>query len=57
VGENRRKMKKKPGNICIRERWYYGHFHNSWHSEIGGVWYKMLDIMELLEVPRIKEEI
>ena len=35
------------------ERWYYGHFHNSWHSEIGGVWYKMLDIMELLEVPRI----
>jgi hypothetical protein len=38
------------------ERWYYGHFHNSWHSEIDGVWYKMLDIMELLEVPRIKEE-
>ncbi len=37
-------------------RWYYGHFHNSWHSEIDGVWYKMLDIMELLEVPRIKEE-
>ena len=35
------------------ERWYYGHFHNSWHSEIDGVWYKMLDIMELLEVPRI----
>lgn len=33
------------------ERWYYGHFHNSWHSEIDGVWYKMLDIMELLEVP------
>jgi len=35
------------------ERWYYGHFHNSWHSELDGVWYKMLDIMELLEVPRI----
>ena len=35
------------------ERWYYGHFHHSWHSEIDGVWYKMLDIMELLEVPRI----
>ena len=34
------------------ERWYYGHFHNSWHSEIDGVWFKMLDIMELLEVPR-----
>ena len=38
------------------ERWYYGHFHNSWHSEIDGVWYKMLDIMELLEVPRIIKE-
>ena len=35
------------------ERWYYGHFHSSWHSEIDGVWYKMLDIMELLEVPQI----
>lgn len=34
------------------ERWYYGHFHNSWHSEIDGVWYKMLDIMEMLEIPR-----
>lgn len=33
------------------ERWYYGHFHNSWHSEIDGVWYKMLDIMEFTEVP------
>ena len=38
------------------ERWYYGHFHHSWHSEIDGVWYKMLDIMELLEVPRIIPE-
>ena len=38
------------------ERWYYGHFHNSWHSEIDGVWYKMLDIMELLEVPRIASD-
>ena len=41
------------GLELFKERWYYGHFHNSWHSEIGGVWYKMLDIMELLEVPRI----
>ena len=38
------------------ERWYYGHFHNSWHSEIDGVWFTMLDIMELLEVPRIVNE-
>lgn len=37
------------------ERWYYAHFHHSWHSEIDGVWYKMLDIMELLEVPRKAE--
>jgi predicted phosphodiesterase len=35
------------------ERWYYGHFHNSWYSEIDGIWFKMLDIMELLEVPRV----
>lgn len=34
------------------ERWYYGHFHSSWHDEMDGVWFKMLDIMELLEVPR-----
>lgn len=38
------------------ERWYYGHFHNSWHSEIDGVWFKMLDVTELLEVPRIINE-
>ena len=38
------------------ERWYYGHFHNSWHGEIDGVWFKMLDIMELFEVPRIVPE-
>ena len=35
------------------ERWYYGHFHNSWHAEIDGIWYKMLDIMEMLEIPSI----
>ena len=26
--------------------WYYGHFHQSWHSTIEGVLFKMLDIME-----------
>ncbi len=26
--------------------WYYGHFHQSWHSDIDGVLFKMLDIME-----------
>ena len=30
--------------------WYYGHFHHSWHSEIDGILYKMLDIMEMIEV-------
>ena len=26
--------------------WYYGHFHRSWTSEIEGVLFSMLDIME-----------
>lgn len=26
--------------------WYYGHFHQSWHAAIGGILYRMLDIME-----------
>ena len=30
--------------------WYYGHFHQSWHSPIEGVFFKMLDIMELHEI-------
>ena len=30
--------------------WYYGHFHESWHSEIEGIRYNMLDIMELREL-------
>ena len=30
--------------------WYYGHFHQSWHSSIDGVLFKMLDIMELAEI-------
>lgn len=32
------------------QHWYYGHFHESWHSEIEGVRYNMLDIMELREL-------
>jgi hypothetical protein len=31
-------------------RWYYAHFHQSWHSEIDGVMFNMLDIMELKEI-------
>ena len=30
--------------------WFYGHFHQSWHQEIDGVQYNMLDIMELREL-------
>ena len=29
------------------EHWFYGHFHESWHSEIEGVQYNMLDVMQL----------
>ena len=30
--------------------WYYGHFHQSWHSAIDGILYRMLDIMEFCMV-------
>lgn len=30
--------------------WYYGHFHQSWFSEIEGTLFKMLDIMEFNEL-------
>ena len=30
--------------------WLYGHFHQSWHSSINGILFKMLDIMELYEI-------
>lgn len=32
------------------DQWYYGHFHQSWHSEIDGVRYHMLDCLELREL-------
>ncbi|MCR4857139.1 MAG: hypothetical protein K5890_02935, partial [Bacteroidales bacterium] len=31
-------------------RWYYTHFHQSWHADIDGVMFNMLDIMELKEI-------
>lgn len=31
--------------------WCYGHFHQSWSSNIDGVKFKMLDITELYEIP------
>lgn len=30
--------------------WFYGHFHQSWHSSIGGMLFRMLDIMEFCSV-------
>ena len=30
--------------------WFYGHFHQSWHSAIEGVMFSMLDVMEFREV-------
>lgn len=30
--------------------WYYGHFHQSWNSEIQGVLFTMLDVLELKEL-------
>ena len=32
------------------DQWYYGHFHESWHSEIDGIRYNMLDCLELREL-------
>ncbi|MEY8688061.1 metallophosphoesterase [Bacteroides sp. AN502(2024)] len=32
------------------KHWYYGHFHQSWHSSIDGILYQMLDIMEFSQV-------
>jgi len=29
------------------QHWYYGHFHKSWHSEIEGVKYQLLDTMQV----------
>lgn len=31
--------------------WYYGHFHQSWHAEIEGVRFNMIDCMELRKIP------
>lgn len=31
--------------------WFYGHFHQSWHYEVEGVRYCMLDVMEFMELP------
>lgn len=30
--------------------WFYGHFHQSWHYEMDGVMFNLLDIMEFREI-------
>lgn len=32
------------------KHWYYGHFHQTWHSHMAGINYTLLDIMELQEL-------
>lgn len=36
----------------IIDEWYYGHFHHSWNGMLGGVQYKMLDILEFAELKK-----
>ena len=40
-------MLKENQNIT---HWCYGHFHQSWHNNIDGILFKMLDIMEFYEI-------
>ena len=39
---------KSAGHLVYH--WYYGHFHQSWNSEIDGILFSMLDIMEFKEI-------
>jgi len=32
------------------DHWFYGHFHQSWYSEIDGVRFNLLDCLELREI-------
>ena len=34
----------------LLKQWFYGHFHQPWHSEIDGIKYNMLDCLELREL-------
>lgn len=36
--------------------WCYGHFHQSWHSTTPGTLFKMLNIMEVYELPQPASE-
>lgn len=53
--ENERKQMDLLFSHLERDRhpvthWFYGHFHQSWHNEINGILFKMLDCMEMYEL-------
>ena len=61
IGDNRlledvRKERGTMDAICETlkdqavKHWCYGHFHQSWHSPVNGIFFKMLDIMEMYEI-------
>ena len=54
VEEERRTMDRLYDYLVTRghplSQWYYGHFHQSFQYEMGGVMFVMLDIMEFAEV-------
>ena len=54
VAEERRVMDNLHAYLYAKNHplryWFYGHFHQSWHCEIDGVQYNMLDVKELREL-------
>lgn len=47
---------------CLREqhsieRWYYGHFHQSWSGRHEGILFSLLDIEEFNEIPAVVSEL
>lgn len=43
-------FKRLQADLYPVSHWYYGHFHQSWHSAIDGILYRMLYIMEFCMV-------
>ena len=54
VKYERRVMNQLHAYLCDKKHplhhWFYGHFHQSWHSVINGIKFNMLDCMELREI-------
>lgn len=54
--KNERSVMDEIYNLLVKQNhpithWCYGHFHQSWHSSIDEILFKMLDIMELYQLP------